>query len=194
MMKNSLMRGALIVAVALLAACAQSPQRINVAPTLTLAGEMTGNGRAIIVSTSDQRASKVLGSLGGIYGNSATLTIGNNLEQALTQTANGLLAAQGYVVNSPDPSAVQFTIVVEKISYEKIDQQPVGNIVKLSATLRADVTRQGETFTGRYTTESEHPNLARPDPEDNEKYVNDLLSDTLKRMFSDNRLREFLTK
>lgn len=194
MMKNSLMRSALLIAVTLLAACAQSPQRINVAPTLTLTGEMTGNGRAIIVSTSDQRANKVLGSLGGVYGNSATLTIGNNLEQALTQAANGLLAAQGYVVNSPDPSAMQFNIAVEKISYEKVDQQPVGNIVKLSATLRADVTRHGETFTGRYTTESEHSNLARPDPEDNEKYVNDLLSDTLKRMFSDNRLREFLIK
>lgn len=194
MMKTSLLRGALIIAAVLLTACAQSPQRITVAPTLTLSGDMTGNGRAILVGASDQRPSKDLGSLGGVYGNSATLTIANNLEQALTQAANGLLAAQGYVVNSPDPNAVQFNIVAEKISYEKIDQQPVGNVVKLSATLRADVTRQGETFTGRYSTQSEHPNLARPDPEDNEKYVNDLLSDTLKRMFSDNRLREFLTK
>lgn len=193
MMKFS--RGLLLVAVALLAACAQSPQRINVAPTLTMTGsDMTGNGRAIIVSASDQRPSKVLGSLGGVYGDTATLTIGNNLEQALTQAANGMLAAQGYVVNSPDPSAVQLNIVVERISYEKVNQQPVGNIVKLSAVLRADVTRQGETYTGRYTTESEHPNLARPDPEDNEKYVNDLLADTLKRMFGDNRLREFLTR
>jgi uncharacterized lipoprotein len=105
-----------------------------------------------------------------------------------------MLAAQGFVVNSPDPNAVRLNIVAEKISYQKVDQQPVGNVIKLSATLRAEATRQGETFTGRYTTESEHTNLARPDPEDNEKYVNDLLSDTLKRMFADNRLREFLMK
>lgn len=193
MIKHSLLRGTLIVVAVLLAACAQSPQRIVVAPTLTLSGDMTGNGRAILVSASDQRPSKDLGSLGGIYGNTATLTIANNLEQALTQAANGLLAAQGYVVNSPDPSALQLNIVVEKISYEPLEQA-VGSTVKLIATLRADVTKGGETFSGRYTSESEHRTVTRPEVDDNEKYVNDLLSDTLKRMFSDNRLREFIQK
>lgn len=193
MKKQSLMRIALLAVVALLTACAQSPQRINVAPTLTMAGEMTGNGRAIIVSGSDQRASKVLGSLGGVYGGTATLSIGNNLEQALTQAANGLLAAQGYVVNSPDPSALQLTIVAEKITYEKLEQ-PVGHAVKLVATLRAEVTKGGETFSGRYTSESEKRSVGRPNAEENEEYVNELLSTTLKRMFADNRLNEFLTQ
>ncbi len=193
MLKRLLSRSALLVLVGLLAACAQSPQRIIVAPTLTMTGDMPGSGRAIVVSASDRRASKVLGSLGGVYGGTATLTIGNNLEQALTQTANAMLAAQGYVVNSPDPSALQLNIVVEKISYEKLDQA-VGSGVKLNATLRADVTKQGETFTGRYSTESEHRGVLSPSREDNEEYVNDLLSQTLQRMFSDNRLREFLQR
>ena len=198
MMKNSLVRSAglwmtALVMATLLSACAQSPQRIVVAPTLTMTGDMTGNGRAIIVSASDQRDNKVLGSLGGVYGDTATLTIGNSLEQALTQAANGLLAAQGYVVNSPDPGALQLTIVAEKITYQKLEQ-PVGSAVKLTATLRADVTKGGEIFTGRYTSESEHRGAVRPNREDNEEYVNALLSETLKRMFGDNRLREFLQK
>lgn len=186
-------RVALVAVAALLTACAQSPQRINVAPTLTMTGEMTGNGSAILVSGADQRASKVLGSLGGAYGNSTTLTIANNLELALTQAANGLLAAQGYVVNSPDPSAVHLTIVAEKITYEKLEI-PVGNAAKLVATLRADITKGGETFSGRYTSESERRSVTRPDAKDNERYVNELLSETLKRMFADNRLREFVAK
>lgn len=193
MKKQSLMRFALLAAVALLTACAQSPQRINVAPTLTMSGEMTGNGRAILVSAADQRASKVLGSLGGVYGSTATLTIANNLELALTQAANGLLAAQGYVVNSPDPGAAHLTIVAEKITYEKLEQS-VGNAMKFVATLRADVTKGGETFSGRYTSEKEQRSVGRPDAEDNEQYVNELLSTTLQRMFADNRLREFLIK
>lgn len=193
MKKSSLMRVALLAVIALLTACAQSPQRINVAPTLKMNGEMSGNGRAILVTGSDQRQSKVLGSLGGVYGSTATLTIANNLEQALAQAANGLLAAQGYVVNSPDPSAAQLTIVAEKITYEKLDQS-VGNAMKFVATLRADVSKGGETFSGRYTSESEQRSVGRPDAEDNEQYVNELLSNTLQRMFADNRLREFLTK
>lgn len=193
MMKHILLRSALLVVVTLLGACAQSPQRITVAPKLTLTGDIAGNGRPIIVSASDERPSKTLGSLGGVYGSTATLSIGNNLEQALTQAANALLASQGYVVNSPDPSALQFNIVAEKITYDKIEQ-PVGNAVKLTATLRADVTKNGETFTGRYTSESEQRSVTRPEVQHNEKYVNDLLSTTLQRMFSDNRLREFLTR
>lgn len=193
MKKQSLIRIALLAAVTLLTACAQSPQRINVAPTLKMTGDMTGNGRAIIVSAADERPSKALGSLGGVYGSTATLSIGNSLEQALTQAANGLLAAQGYVVNSPDPSALQLTIVAEKITYEKLEQT-VGNAVKLVATLRADVAKGGETFSGRYTSESEQRSVGRPDAEENEQYVNDLLSTTLQRMFADNRLREFLMK
>lgn len=193
MKKQSLMRIALLAVVALLTACAQSPQRINVAPTLTMSGEMSGNGRAILVSGADERPSKVLGSLGGIYGGTATLTIANNLELALTQAANGLLASQGYVVNSPDPSAAHLTIVAEKITYEKLDQS-VGNAMRFVATLRADVTKGGETFSGRYTSEKEQRSVGRPDAEDNEQYVNELLSTTLQRMFADNRLREFLMK
>lgn len=183
---------ALLLAV-LVSACAQSPQRITVQPTLSITGAPVGNGRAILVSASDQRQNKVLGSLGGVYGNTATLSVGNNIEQALTGAANALLAAQGYVVNSPDPSAVQLNIVVESLTYQP-QQQGVGSDVKLAAVLRADVTKHGETFSGRYQSDSERRSVTAPDQQDNEKYVNELLSDTLTRMFSDNRLREFLLK
>jgi uncharacterized lipoprotein len=174
-------------------ACAQSPQRINVQPMLAIKGDSVGNGRAILVSAADQRQNKVLGSLGGVYGDTATLTVGNNIEQALTSAANALLAAQGYVVNSPDPSALQLTIVVESLTYQP-QPQTVGSDVKLAAVLRADVSKRGETFSGRYQSDSERRSVTAPDQKDNEKYVNELLSDTLERMFGDNRLREFLLK
>ncbi|MDB6061695.1 MAG: hypothetical protein JWM78_1798 [Verrucomicrobiaceae bacterium] len=186
-------RCSLLLLAVFLVACAQSPQRINVQPTLSISSDSIGSGRTILVSGSDQRQSKVLGSLGGVYGNSATLTVGNNIEQALTNAANALLASQGYVVNSPDPSALQLTIVVENLTYQP-QEQAVGNTVKLSAVLRADVSKRGETFSGRYQSDSERRSVTKPDQEENEKYVNELLSDTLVRMFSDNRLRDFLLK
>lgn len=193
MMNKFLQYSATLLLTVFVTACAQSPQRINVQPTLSISGDAVGNGRAILVSASDQRQSKVLGSLGGVYGNTATLTIGNNIEQALTGAANALLAAQGYVVNSPDPSALQLNIVVESLTYQPQDK-PVGSEVKLAAVLRAEVTKRGENFSGRYQSDSDHISVTAPDQEDNEKYVNELLTDTLVRMFSDNRLREFLLK
>jgi uncharacterized lipoprotein len=183
----------LVTLALLVTACAQSPQRLNIQPTLSISGDAVGNGRAIIVSAADQRSNKVLGSLGGVYGSSATITIGNDIEQALTRATNGMLASQGYVVNSPDPNALQLNIVLEGLTYQPLDQA-VGNAVKLTAVLRADVTKHGETFSGRYQSDSERRSVGKPDAEDNEQYINELLSDTLTRMFNDNRLRDFLLK
>jgi len=183
----------LVMLALLVTACAQSPQRLNIQPTLSISGDAVGNGRAIIVSAADQRPNKVLGSLGGVYGSSATITIGNDIEQALTRATNGMLASQGYVVNSPDPNALQLNIVLEGLTYQPLDQA-VGNAVKLTAVLRADVTKHGETFSGRYQSDSERRSVGKPDAEDNEQYINELLSDTLTRMFNDNRLRDFLLK
>jgi len=193
MINQFVQRCSILLLAVFVAACAQSPQRITVQPTLSISGDAGGSGHTILVTSSDERSNKALGSLGGIYGNTATLSIGNNLEQALINSANALLASQGYVVNSPDPDAVQLNIVVEALTYEPIEQQ-VGNAVKLTAVLRADVTRGAETFSGRYQSQSERRSVTRPEQHHNEKYVNELLSETLTRMFSDNRLRDFLRK
>jgi uncharacterized lipoprotein len=189
---NKILKCSILVAAAVLAAaCAYSPQRIVVAPILSVAGEAYGNGRPIVVSAADQRDNKVLGSVGGVYGSSATITVANDLEGALTRAANGLLASKGFVVNSPDPSAVQLTIVVENITYQPLEAS-VGNNVKLSAVLRAEAVKGGETFSGRYQTETERKSVTKPDVRDNEKWFNELLSATLTRMFDDPKLRQFL--
>lgn len=177
-----------------LAACAYSPQQLNVQPVLTIgSGESFGNGRPIAVSASDQRGNKVLGNLGGVYANSSTITISNDLESALSRAANGLLATQGFVVNSADPSAVQLTIIVENITYTTPDEG-VGTTVKLHSALRAEGVKGGETFSGRYESDAERRMVSKPDAKENEKLVSDLLSNTLRRMFEDAQLRAFLTQ
>lgn len=177
-----------------LAACAYSPQQLNVQPVLTIGGgETFGNGRPIAVSASDQRSNRVLGSLGGVYASSSNITIANDLEQAMARAANGLLATQGFVVNSADPSAVQLNIIVEEITYSTPDEG-VGTTVKLHSTLRAEGQKGGETFSGKYQSESSQRMVSKPDAKENEKMVSDLLSNTLRRMFEDAKLREFLTQ
>jgi uncharacterized lipoprotein len=178
----------------LMAACAYSPQQLDVQPVLTIgSGESFGNGRPVLVSGSDQRANRVLGKLGGVYGDSSTITIKNDLESAMTRAANGLLATQGFVVNSPDPAAVQLNIVIENITYE-LPETSVGTTVKLHSTLRAEGVRGGETFSGRYESDSERRMVSKPDAKENEQMVSELLSNTLRRMFEDPRLRAFLTQ
>lgn len=181
------------VVVVLAAGCAYSPQQLIIQPPLTVGGEAFGNGRPVLVSASDQRENRVLGTLGGMYGSSSTIVIANDLETAMTRATNGLLAAQGFVVNSTDPSAVQLTVVVEDIRYEDMSADKLGKDVKMTAVLRAEAVKGGENFSGRYQTNSQYRSVTTPDQKDNEKRVNDLLAKTLVRMFEDGKLRQFLT-
>ncbi len=177
---------------ALAAACAHSPQQLNVQPAFTAAGEAFGNGRAILVTASDQRQNRVLGTLGGVYGAATTITIANDLESAMVRATNGLLAANGFVVNSPDSSAVQLTVVIEDIRYENNDEQALGKDVRMTSALRAEVLKGGANFSGRYQTNAQYRSVTTPDAKDNEGRVNDLLQQTLTRMFQDPQLRAFL--
>lgn len=190
-MTRIVQRFLLVLLAACAAACAYSPQRINVQPTLSVEGEAYGNGMPIVVNATDQRENRVLGSVGGVYKQSANITIANDLESALSRAANALLASKGFVVNSPDPNAVHLTIVIENISYETLEA-PIGSSVKLSAALRAEATRHGETFSGRYQSDTERKSVTKPDAQVNERWFNELLSTTLTRMFDDPKLRNFL--
>lgn len=182
----------LVAAAALATACAHSPQQLNVQPAFTATGESFGNGSAVLVSASDQRQNRVLGTLGGLYGASTTITIVNDLESAMVRATNGLLAANGFVVNSPDSNAAQLTVVIEDIRYEDNSKDKLGKDVKMTAALRAEALKGGASFSGRYQTNAQYRSVTTPDTKDNEKRVNDLLQQTLERMFQDPQLRAFL--
>lgn len=182
-----------VTAATLLAACAQSPQQLTVRPVLAISGEAWGNGQHVLVSAKDQRESRVIGTLGGVYGNTTTITVANDVEQAMVRAANGLLGSKGFVVNSSDPNAVRLNVIIDRLSYEDLtEDDKVGKAVKMTAALRAEASRGGETFSGRYQTASDYRGVTAPSMKQNEARLNELLETTLLRMFDDNKLRDFL--
>src|SRR5690606_8188457 len=123
----------LTAAVLLVAACAYSPQQLHVQPAITVTGEPFGNGQSVLVTASDQRQSRELGKVGGLYGATTSITIANDLEAAMVRATNGLLAAYGFVVNSPDPSATQLTVVIDEIVYQDNSADKLGKDVHMTA-------------------------------------------------------------
>lgn len=177
----------------LLTACAHSPQQLTVRPVLEISGDSWGNGQPLRVTARDGRSDKVIGTLGGIYGNSSTITVANDIEEAMVSAANALLASKGFVVNSRDPNAVQLTIVIDELRYQDLtEDDKVGKAVKMVAALRAEGERNGDTFSARYQTASDYRGVTAPSMKDNEKRLNKLLEQTLQRMFNDEKLRDFL--
>ena len=180
----------LSVVLVTLAACAYSPQQITINPRIDIAGESYGNGRAISVLGEDGRENPVLGTRGGIYKDTSTITLSNDLVQAMVGAAKAKLATQGFNVNSDQPNAT-LTLVVDQLSYDVPDGLP--KTIDLKCALRVVAQSGGETYTGRYTTGSNLKTVMTPSMARNEELVNKLLSDTLVRAFSDPKLIAFLS-
>jgi uncharacterized lipoprotein len=175
-----------------LSACAFSPQQITIKPSAVLDSESYGMGRGLSVVVEDRRASKVLGSRGGVYKETSVVTIANSLTDAIGKATRASLAAQGFDVVNAASDAAEFKVVVETLGFD-IPAQSLVSVVKLQAVLQVEASSHGEVYKGRYQTQSEHKLMGRPSTETNEEMINQLLTDTLARMFEDQKLRAFLS-
>jgi uncharacterized lipoprotein len=183
----------LVIIIALFStACAYSPQQITVNPQVDMTAEDYGNGRAVNVVVEDSRANKSLGSRGGIYKDTSLITISNSLTDAITRAAEASLAVQGFTVNSNDPNAATIKIIVDELSYD-VPEQSVGKKVLLAAVLKLEATASGESYSGKYKTNSDRQTVVTPTMGRNQNMINTLLSDTLNRLFSDPKLKAFLS-
>lgn len=192
-MRMSGLRAVLMATMTLLAlaGCALSPQQLTIQPVLPLDTDVWGRPVPLSVTAEDRREEPVLGSRGGVYGETSTLTIRNDLGMAIVRAANGYLATQRFQINATERDATRLRIVVEELSYSTPDSR-IGQETRLVAVLRAEAERGDERLAGRYRSEAEYRTITRPNAEHNTRWVNQLLSDTLQRMFADPRLREFL--
>lgn len=176
----------------LLASCAYSPQQITIKPVIATDGDNYGSGRPVMVSVEDGRTTKELGSRGGVYKDTSLITISNSITEAIGRAAQARLATQGFNINSSAADAASVKIIIEELSYDT-PEQSVGKKVMLKAVLSVEATAGGESYTGRYRSNSERQTVVTPTMARNEKMINDLLSDTLLRLFSDPKLKAFLS-
>ncbi len=185
-------KSAVLILVSFMAACAYSPQQINVSPVITTATESYGAGRGLTVSVEDARINKEIGSRGGAYKDTSLITVNNNLEEAIKRVSKAELAVQGFNVNTTEAGAPNVKVVIKTLDYE-MPKQTVGKTINLEAVMQVVATAGNETFTGNYKTNSSQETAMTPSMAKNEEMINSLLSKTLARLFSDPKLKAFLS-
>ncbi|MEE8056249.1 MAG: YajG family lipoprotein [Pseudomonadales bacterium] len=188
-------RSIILLICSFLVACAYSPQQITINPVIDTAAEDYGDGRAVTVSVEDNRATKALGSRGGIYKETSLITTSNSITDAIARAAEAKLVTQGFNINSAAAAvnnSASLKIIIDELSYD-LPEQSVGKKVVLKAVLKVEIAAGDETYTGHYRTNSERQTVITPSMAKNEEMINTLLSDTLLRLFSDPKLKAFLS-
>lgn len=183
-----------VLAVFLLSGCAVSPQTIVLNPSVTVDQKNIGQGRSINLKVIDERSSKVLGSRGGIYSDTALLTIEGGPEEPIRQEVVGALSGYGFNVISSrnkDNADIDMTVVIETLGYEMIgDKFP--KVIKNNILLKAVCNKESEEFTSRYAANIEEEVLMTPLAAKNEKMINNLVSKALSALVKDQKLLGFL--
>ena len=176
----------------LIGGCAVSPQTIVLYPQATLASPFYGQGRSISISVKDRRSSRVLGSRGGVYKNSSVITISNDIKAALLVAAQNSAAQLGFD-GSSSLAPAQLTLVLEELSYDTVTQGLM-NTISLNAKISLITKVGGSSHTGHYRTQRSHQFPQLPKAPKNQEIINEVLSTSLERGFSDISLANFLAK
>jgi|GEM_PF-225299 len=173
--------------------CARSPQVVDLAPELTGPPGNIEGPRTVELSVRDDRSSKVIGSRGGLYAATSTITTENDISPGLTELLSQKLEQQGFTIVSPGSGGeVKLRVELQKLTYA------LGGSVLTEVTLSASVgvtcTKGGDTLTSRYGTNHKEEFASAPDEKKNSELINMVLGKSLDQMLGDKELRDFMSK
>jgi uncharacterized lipoprotein len=175
------------------ASCARSPQVVTLSPVLTGPPGKIDVPRTVELSVRDDRSSKVIGSRGGLYAATSTITTEDDISPGLTELLARKLEQQGYTVVSPGSGGeVKLRVELQELTYEM--GGTVLTEITLSSAVGVTCTKGGDTLTSRYKTDHREEFATAPDEEKNSELINMVVGKTFDHMLGDKELRDFMSK
>jgi uncharacterized lipoprotein len=195
-MFNVLCRRSLLLLLAvsswLIVSCALSPQQVTIKPDITVGAAGYGKGRAISVQAEDLRENPVIGTRGGVYGNTSTIEIGNDVKSEIAFAVAKGLGNWGFKpqVNGSDQT-MTMVVALSSLTYT-LDSNPAIGKAHVTATITVDVTQGNRSYHGSYGANNEVGYIAPPPEERNNTQINEAISIALQKVFEDEGLINFL--
>jgi len=195
-MSRFLSLSVLISAVLLQVSCALSPQQITIKPEITVPVASYGNGQEINVRVEDQRTSAVIGTRGGVYGDTSTIEIGNDAKTEIAYAVSNGLARWGFKtqVNGASGDVTQVVVTLTGLSYtpDPDSNQAINGQILIKSAVSVEVKQGGRSYHGSYEASREMGYVTMPSEEKNNEQINQVLNLALQKIFDDQALIKFL--
>lgn len=173
-------------------ACARSPQVVVLSPTLSGPPGKIASPTTVELGVRDDRSSKVIGSRGGLYAETSTITTEDDVAPGLRKLLAEKLEQQGYTVVPPGSGGeVKLDVVLQKLTYATGGS--VLTEIKVSSSIGVVATKGGDTLTSRFETNHREEFAAAPDEKENAELINMVLGRTLDEMLTDTDLKSFMS-
>jgi uncharacterized lipoprotein len=178
-----------------LSACALSPQTVMISPDLTPPPGQISGTRTVALEIKDDRDSVVIGTRGGLYSDTSTLSTEDDIRPGLGEPLTKALEKQGYNVVGPgDHADMKLTVELRTLTYEADVGTVTGTKIKVGASIGVTVRKGGDTLTSGYETRHTETMATAPDAKENEEVINTVLAKSLDEMLTDRELRSFMSE
>lgn len=185
--------GTVLLAIALIPACALSPQEIDVLPVIDVSEKRIARGQRVFLQVADSRKEASFGARGGVYADTSFIKPRGDLALAVRNAVAGVLRRYGFALAPQDEGApVKFMVDIEGIRYRP-SGDPVVRHVDTESSLKALCSNGTKRFESRYEARIVKDVLTPPSAKENERLINTVLSKGLRAMMSDQGLLDCLS-
>ena len=193
-MNRRLAGGLVVLIVVLLSGCALSPQSVPIRPVISAPSSLA-SGQPLIIEVIDNRARDDFGARGGIY-QTAVIRPLNNVATAVQQALAVQLAQAGFqpvdAGRSGSGDAPRLQIGIQTIDYRLI-ATGVAQTVEVTVALQASAEQRGRQTHGIYRATNSQQSVNFLTAEQNERLLNQTLSQALQQLLQDRTLLSVLT-
>lgn len=180
--------GVMLLGIALIPACALSPQEIDVRPVIDVDENRIARGQRVFLHVTDSRKDPSFGVRGGVYPETSFIKPRGDLTVAVRDAVSGVLRRYGFhLATQAEGAAVKFTVDIERIRYLP-SGDPVVRHVDTESSLNALCSNGANRFESRYQARLGKDVLKPPSAKENESLINAVLSKGLRAMMSDQGL------
>jgi len=185
-MLQRLLFGLIAVTTLTLAGCANSPQQLSPQPVLNSQLAPVGQGQPVVVRVVDGRASSSLGTRGGLYPDTSSVTVtANDVIPRLQAQAEAAVRLLGYTPAQNNGNAPVLTVTLASLTYQSPKDSMYVTQATIGAKFKADVNNNGRHYAGAYEASLNQRFGMAPNAETNTKLISGVLSDALTRLFQD---------
>lgn len=185
MFRSSLFMTFAALVLVLVAACAPSRHLVNLQPQLPVTDSANANNIAVAVSIEDSRSNAIIGKRGD-----AEVSGAPPVTEVLQTVVSEALKKRGFVIASTGAeNAKHLHVTVRALTFDASTGQWRGR-----AELSTRANFGNSDYKSAYSVEKEGKTVVTIGIKDMENTINQMLSETLDKMFHDSNLVKFLSQ
>lgn len=180
-----------LVTALVLVGCAKSPQQVSFDAAPTQSALWAGKGAIAELQVVDARSTTNIGSRGGIYKATSTLSLDNRATEDMSIYLQSRLLSAGFKLGNVNP-ATSWTVKLTELTYDYVKVKGVRDQVDVYCGISVEIVRGLSTYTNTYNASISNEVLTLASNNQNQAWVNAAINAALDQLFQDQGIASFV--